>query len=65
MTTNTRRDTRRNTQLTEIWVLGTAEETTALLQAMRASGRFHSASPLESAGPGDPRYRLYIRLRTK
>jgi hypothetical protein len=67
MTTTDRRQARHaNRQAahhTEIWVIGTAAETTSLLLAMRATGRLVSASPPHPVGSGDPRYRLYLRLR--
>jgi hypothetical protein len=61
--TQARHANRQAAYYTEIWVIGTADETTSLLRAMRATGRLVSASPPQQVGSGDPRYRLYLRLR--
>ena len=58
-----RHDNQRMAHFTEIWVIGTPEETTALVRAMRATGRLVCASAPSLAGPDDPRHRRYLRLR--
>lgn len=67
MTTRERARARRNNhhavQYTEIWIIGTPEETTALVNAIRQCGRLIHASAPTYAGPDDFRHRRYLRLR--
>ncbi|WP_067504101.1 hypothetical protein [Actinoplanes sp. TFC3] len=63
--TQARNDNQKAAQYTELWIIGTPEETTALVHALRTSGRLVQATAPTIAGPHDPRHRRYLRLRNR
>lgn len=58
------RDRTRTRNYSEIWIVGSADEVTQIVQAAQASGRLLHASAPRINGPDDPRYARYLRLRT-
>jgi hypothetical protein len=58
-----RHTNRQAAHYTEVWIVGTPDETTALVNAMRHCGRLVYASAPSFAGPDDHRHRRYLKLR--
>jgi hypothetical protein len=54
--------TRAATNFTELWLVGTGDEITALTTAARNAGTLVYQSAPQPMGGTDPRHRVYLRL---
>ncbi|MEV0396916.1 hypothetical protein [Polymorphospora rubra] len=62
--TRAKADNARAAQFTELWIIGTPEDVSAIVHQASASGLLVYASAPERVSREDPRFRRYLRLRT-